>query len=239
MTMNRVQFQPGLSMPEFLERYGTEAKCQAALQAARWPDGFACPDCGAPGAYPLRPRRSALLAVPRLPAPVQPDQRHHLRLQQAAPVALVPGHAAPHPIQEQRLGARAHAPARRELPHRLARQAQDHGGDAPSRGAPGARWSCGDRRRLPGWRALGRQGRPRLGEQGAHRGSGSDHPRGPAPGWPACASNPTPRNKSPSSLPSTWPPRPASSPTGCGASVPPRSSAPNTSASSPAAARPA
>jgi ribosomal protein L37AE/L43A len=46
MTMNRVQFQPGLSMPEFLERYGTELQCQAALQAARWPDGFVCPDCG-------------------------------------------------------------------------------------------------------------------------------------------------------------------------------------------------
>lgn len=46
MKMNRVQFQPGLSMPEFYERYGTEAKCRAALQAARWPDGFACPACG-------------------------------------------------------------------------------------------------------------------------------------------------------------------------------------------------
>jgi hypothetical protein len=31
MTMNRVQFQAGLSMPEFLERYGTESQCQAAL----------------------------------------------------------------------------------------------------------------------------------------------------------------------------------------------------------------
>ncbi len=46
MKMNRVQFQPGLSMPEFFERYGTEAKCQAALQAARWPKGFVCPNCG-------------------------------------------------------------------------------------------------------------------------------------------------------------------------------------------------
>lgn len=45
MTMNRVQFQPGLSMPQFYERYGTEEKCQAALQAARWPNGFACPSC--------------------------------------------------------------------------------------------------------------------------------------------------------------------------------------------------
>ena len=46
MTMNRVQFQPGLSMPEFYERYGTEAQCQAALQSARWPGGFVCPECG-------------------------------------------------------------------------------------------------------------------------------------------------------------------------------------------------
>lgn len=46
MTMNRVQFQPGLSMPQFYERYGTEEKCQAALQAARWPNGFVCPSCG-------------------------------------------------------------------------------------------------------------------------------------------------------------------------------------------------
>jgi len=46
MKMNRIQFQPGLSMPEFFERYGSEAQCQAALQAARWPAGFACPNCG-------------------------------------------------------------------------------------------------------------------------------------------------------------------------------------------------
>lgn len=49
MAMNRVQFQPGLSMTEFLDRYGTEDKCEAALVAARWPQGFACPDCGSGG----------------------------------------------------------------------------------------------------------------------------------------------------------------------------------------------
>ena len=46
MAMNRVQFQPGLSMAEFLERYGSEDKCEAALVTSRWPDGFACPGCG-------------------------------------------------------------------------------------------------------------------------------------------------------------------------------------------------
>lgn len=44
--MNRVQFQPGLSMPEFLRRYGTEDQCAAAVEAARWPRGFVCPQCG-------------------------------------------------------------------------------------------------------------------------------------------------------------------------------------------------
>ena len=47
MTMNRVQFQPGLSMAEFFDRYGSDDKCEAALIASRWPEGFACPACGA------------------------------------------------------------------------------------------------------------------------------------------------------------------------------------------------
>jgi ribosomal protein L37AE/L43A len=46
MPMNLVQFQSGLSMPEFQRRYGTEAKCRHALYRARWPKGFRCPACG-------------------------------------------------------------------------------------------------------------------------------------------------------------------------------------------------
>lgn len=46
MAMNRIQFQPGLSMPEFFKRYGTESRCAVALELARWPDGFCCPCCG-------------------------------------------------------------------------------------------------------------------------------------------------------------------------------------------------
>ena len=45
MAMNRVQFQPGLSMTQFLERYGSDDRCEAALIASRWPEGFACPAC--------------------------------------------------------------------------------------------------------------------------------------------------------------------------------------------------
>lgn len=45
MSINAVQFQLGLSMAEFIERYGTEAKCYRALYKWRWPKGFRCPAC--------------------------------------------------------------------------------------------------------------------------------------------------------------------------------------------------
>lgn len=46
MGINKVQFQKGLSMAEFMECYGTEEKCHAALVASRWATGFVCPECG-------------------------------------------------------------------------------------------------------------------------------------------------------------------------------------------------
>jgi ribosomal protein L37AE/L43A len=46
MAINGIQFQKGLSLCDFLGRYGTEAQCRAALVEARWPGGFRCPACG-------------------------------------------------------------------------------------------------------------------------------------------------------------------------------------------------
>jgi hypothetical protein len=46
MPQNPIQFQPGLSPDDFFARYGTEARCAAALAAARWPQGFVCLHCG-------------------------------------------------------------------------------------------------------------------------------------------------------------------------------------------------
>ncbi len=45
MAMNQVQFQRGLSMPEFMAQYGTETKCRRALFRSRWPQGYRCPAC--------------------------------------------------------------------------------------------------------------------------------------------------------------------------------------------------
>lgn len=59
MSMNRVQFQQGLSMFEFVERYGTSEKCEAAVEAARWPQGFRCPRCAGTEAWRFRRGRQA------------------------------------------------------------------------------------------------------------------------------------------------------------------------------------
>ena len=45
MARNSIQFQKGLSLPAFQRLYGTEEQCEAALEKARWPDGFRCPRC--------------------------------------------------------------------------------------------------------------------------------------------------------------------------------------------------
>ena len=61
MAMNRIQFQPGLSMHEFMELYGTPDKCEAAVIGWRWPSGFVCPSCGEAGGGFSSFRRGRLL----------------------------------------------------------------------------------------------------------------------------------------------------------------------------------
>jgi transposase-like protein len=46
MAKNRVQFQKGLSLPDFFSAYGSEAQCAETLFKWRWPLGFVCPECG-------------------------------------------------------------------------------------------------------------------------------------------------------------------------------------------------
>lgn len=45
MSINTIQFQPGLSLPQFYSLYGTEQQCESALVAARWPHGWQCAHC--------------------------------------------------------------------------------------------------------------------------------------------------------------------------------------------------
>jgi hypothetical protein len=45
MAKSKVQFQKGYSLFEFLKDYGSEAQCEKALFAWRFPHGFVCPEC--------------------------------------------------------------------------------------------------------------------------------------------------------------------------------------------------
>ena len=58
MRKNKVQFQKGLSLAEFLQLYGSEAQCEQALFHARWPDGLGCPRCGSHKFCRLSTRRA-------------------------------------------------------------------------------------------------------------------------------------------------------------------------------------
>jgi hypothetical protein len=40
MSSHQIQFQPSMSIPEFLSYLGTEAQCAEAIRRSRWPDGF-------------------------------------------------------------------------------------------------------------------------------------------------------------------------------------------------------
>lgn len=45
MARNKVQFQKGYSLNEFIQAYGSEEQCFEALYQWRWPKGFKCPFC--------------------------------------------------------------------------------------------------------------------------------------------------------------------------------------------------
>lgn len=45
MSMNKIQFQKGMSLEEFHNDYGTVEQCEDALVKSRWPQGYCCPRC--------------------------------------------------------------------------------------------------------------------------------------------------------------------------------------------------
>ena len=57
MAKNKIQFQRGMSLSEFLSRYGTEDQCNDVLFRLRWPNGFQCPECGYSGYCAIESRK--------------------------------------------------------------------------------------------------------------------------------------------------------------------------------------
>lgn len=57
MPKNKVQFQRGMGLCEFMDKYGTAEQCEQALFAWRLPRGFVCPECGQTAYCALKSRR--------------------------------------------------------------------------------------------------------------------------------------------------------------------------------------
>ena len=51
MASHQIQFQQGMSIPEFLARFGSEAQCVEGVLATRWPTGFYCARCDSNAHY--------------------------------------------------------------------------------------------------------------------------------------------------------------------------------------------
>ena len=64
--MNRIQFQPGLSLSAFLRDYGDEARCEAAQIKARWPNGFAFDRCQCTRHSPTHNWTGSINRTPRI-----------------------------------------------------------------------------------------------------------------------------------------------------------------------------
>ena len=45
MPQNKIQFQVGVSLPEFIKKFGTEGQCLSYLEQLKWPSGFICDSC--------------------------------------------------------------------------------------------------------------------------------------------------------------------------------------------------
>jgi len=56
MKRSKVQFQKGLSLHDFINKYGQEEQCRKAVFRAKWPNGWICPQCGASEYYQLAAR---------------------------------------------------------------------------------------------------------------------------------------------------------------------------------------
>lgn len=118
-TAGPVQFQPGLSLAEFVairhrgqmlsRRVSGALAAGISLSGMCWPATLAFP-----------PRRPCVLPVPCLPAPDDTDQRYAVRRYEASAAHLVRGVVPFELNQDEPVGIGTQAPPGRALPHGLA-----------------------------------------------------------------------------------------------------------------------
>ena len=122
MARNRVQFQKGLSEPEFERPYGTEEQCRAAGRGIALAEPVRVSGVRRDAAQ--RRQNARTLSVQRLPGADFADRRNDLRLDQVDTARMVPGPLSSDPDQAGDLQHRAWSTSRGDADHRLDDQAQ-------------------------------------------------------------------------------------------------------------------
>ena len=130
MSTNRILFQPGLSMPEFLKQFGTEAQCEAELEQVRGPKALFV------SAVPTRVIVCLKLdRTKHFSARVGDiaDCGNSLPKHQVAADGLVPGDLPHQPSQDWPVRAGPEALSGRQLSHCMPHSAQAHGSHVQAR----------------------------------------------------------------------------------------------------------
>ena len=178
MRMNRIQFQPGLSMPEFFERHGTERSARRRCRRHAGRLGFVCPKCG--GAARSRFVRGGL---PYWQCGACPHQTSLISrtVFEASKLPLCRWFVAMNLLTQSKNNVSALELKRQLgvsyrsawlLKHKIMQAMR------PGRGLARTRWPYRDRRCRPR-RPVLRQGRSGFREQGSVRRGGADHRRLP------------------------------------------------------------
>ena len=127
MSMNRIQFQAGLSMPEFLKQFSTEAQCEAELEQARWPQGFVCPCCAHTGHSVFKVGSHKTFQCQACRHQTQLWQGLSFKAPKAAADGLVSGDLSHQSSQDGLVCASSEAVSGGQLSHCMANPAQANG----------------------------------------------------------------------------------------------------------------
>ena len=127
MARNKVPFQKGVSLNDFIKQYGSEAQCFDALYAWRWPKGFQCPACGHDKCCQLTNRK--LQQFNRCNRQTSLTAGTIFESTKLPLHSMVTGSLSDHTGQARHLGHETASPPGYFLQCRLANEAQAYAGD--------------------------------------------------------------------------------------------------------------
>jgi hypothetical protein len=100
MKMNRIQFQAGMSLNQFLADYGTESQCEAILEILAGLVRFSVPQLQSTTAYVVSTWSRESLSMSRLSNPDHVDGRNNFSLDKITADPVVSSHVFSQPNEK-------------------------------------------------------------------------------------------------------------------------------------------